>query len=437
MLTATEKARLTAVVRRLRSAGVVPAVEAVLRANAGETVRAIVTAAVDEVEALTGTGNPDVLPELEAHARAHVDEVLRLLAGGRPGDLDFVRAHAERRAEQKFPLDAVLKVYRCLQRILLAWVRDAALRVADSDAHVTRVVADVTEFTIDYTDEAGALMTSCYVARTRLLAEAEGDRRSELLNTLLEGYDESDGRAASLLRRAGYLQQRQSYCVAVACSVNPREMENAARAERLAEAVTKELATTPLRTITGIRDNLVYVVISGTRRVSGWTAPQSLLAERVLNALRRVGPAALIGLSNDVPSTSHIPRASMEARLALDYASVAERVMPFASIPFRSILVAEARKGLLPALPAWVAAFGKADTRAKGALAATLQAYADCDMNVLRTAKALSIHPNTIYARMQKISETTGMNPLAYHSLTEMLLVLACAEGSERGRSGV
>jgi len=29
------------------------------------------------------------------------------------------------------------------------------------------------------------------------------------------------------------------------------------------------------------------------------------------------------------------------------------------------------------------------------------------------------------------------MNPLAYHSLTEMLLVLACAEGSERGRSGV
>jgi len=421
-----EQQRFATALAGLRAAGVVPAVGEALRAGAADTASRVVAAAREDVPALTESSNPDVLPDLLAHARAHVDEVCRLMAGGRPGDLGFVRAHAERRAEQRFPLDAELQVYRAMSRVLLPWIRDAALGTADSEVHINRVVADVTDFAIDYTGAAGALMTSCYVARTRILAEAEGDRRSELLNTLLDGYDEADGRAADLLRRAGYLQQRQSYCVVVARSVNPREMESIARAQRMADAVSSELAATPQRTITGIRDNLVYVVVSATRRLSGWTAPQALLAERLVEPLRRVGPAALIGLSNDAPSTSHIPRAAAEARLALDHASVAERVKPFAEIAFRRILAAAARRGTMPAMPAWLEGFGRADARARGALSATLRAYADCDMNVLRTAKLLSVHPNTIYARMQKIGDVTGMSPLAYHPLTEMLLVLDC-----------
>ena len=48
-------------------------------------------------------------------------------------------------------------------------------------------------------------------------------------------------------------------------------------------------------------------------------------------------------------------------------------------------------------------------------------------MNVLKTAKALAIHPNTIYARMQKINDITGRNALNYHALTEMLLAAECA----------
>jgi sugar diacid utilization regulator len=58
----------------------------------------------------------------------------------------------------------------------------------------------------------------------------------------------------------------------------------------------------------------------------------------------------------------------------------------------------------------------------------TLEAYADADMNVLRTAKALAIHPNTIYARLQKINDITGRNALNYHALTEMLLAAECAQ---------
>jgi sugar diacid utilization regulator len=68
-----------------------------------------------------------------------------------------------------------------------------------------------------------------------------------------------------------------------------------------------------------------------------------------------------------------------------------------------------------------------ADSKSKGVLAATLKAYADADMNVLQAAKALAIHPNTVYARMHKIERITGQNPLSYHSLTEFLLAIECA----------
>jgi len=423
--------QLNAAIVRLRSCGVVPAVAAALAPDAANMVAELRKIVVNEVPAFTESANPDLLPELKEHLAALVDEVIRLLRDTGPPDLGFVEAHAERRAEQKFPLDALLQAYRCTHRMLATRIRDAALETADDTAHVRRVVADVTDFTIEFAGAIGTRVTSHYVAHTRLLAEAEGDRRTTLLSTLLDGYDESDAKAARLLRRAGYLEQRQSYCVAVARSVNPVEMENVARAQRMADAINRALASTPLRVIVGLRDNHVFAVMSGTRRQSGWTVPQSLLADRVYPQLRAVGPAALIGLSNDVPSTSHIPHAAKEARVALDFASVSERVVPYDRIPFRQILVSQARDRVRSALPAWLGCFLASDVRARGALSATLKAYADADMNVLKAAKSLEIHPNTVYARMQKIERVTGRRPLHYHALTELLLSIDCAPNQD------
>jgi DNA-binding PucR family transcriptional regulator len=192
----------------------------------------------------------------------------------------------------------------------------------------------------------------------------------------------------------------------------------------MADAVAAALGPMPVRTLVGIRDGQVIAIISATRRLSGWTAPQSALAERVYPALRTVGPAALIGLSNDVPSTSHIPRALREARIALELANVADRVIAVARVPFQRMLVASAGEDVRRALPAWLDEFLAVDRRSRGKLSDTLRAYADCDMNVLRTAKSLGIHPNTIYARMKRINDAAGMNPSSYHALTEILLAI-------------
>ena len=426
---------LWASMRSLRRQGVVPGIAEPLEARQRSFVSELLQAISDEVPAYRESGNPETIPELEKHLRDIVARTCQLLRGEAAGPFDFATEHARRRAAQKFPLDAVLHAYRCVHRSLLRWIRDAALEIADESAHVRRVVAAASDFTVEYTGALGTLLTSEYVEHTRVLAEAEGDRRTRLMDTLLSGYDESDRVAARLLRRAGYLEQRQSYCIAVARSVDPREMENPARSQRMADAIADVLAGSPLRQLIGVRDNHVIAIVSGTRRISGWTAPQTLVADRVYPLLRQIGPAALIGLSNDVPSTSHIPRAASQARLALDFADVANRVMIYSDIPFPQMLVTHARDAVQSALPPWLDTFTAGDEKSRGALSKTLSIYADSDMNALRAAKKLGIHPNTLYARMRKIRDLTGLDPLNYHALTEMLLACACV--GEASRFGV
>ena len=415
---------LTHALDRLRSLGVVPRLGRRLAAERDVVHAELADTILARIPAFTESRNPEVLPELAAHSARHVEEIARLLAGGAAGDFAFVADNARRRAEQRFPLESTLHAYRCGLRAMSTWIREHA----DADASVDEreLAAAIADFSIEYTDLISNLLTAEYVAHTRRLSEAEGDRRTELLSILLGGYDESDGRVARLLRRAGYLEQRQSYCIALAQPVAAKEMDNPARARRLADAVSDLLSRLPGRRLVGVRDRAVVAIVSDTRRLSGWTAPQTKLADRVYPELLNLGPAAIVGMSNDVPSTAHIPRALVEARVALDFANVGTRVVRYSDIPVRRMLVRHARGGLGSALPAWTDSLIAADARAGGALLATLDAYANADMNVLKAAESLGVHSNTVYGRLQKIADLTGHDARSFNSLSELLLATAC-----------
>lgn len=407
---------------RLRQNGVIPAVATALGEEIDATAGSLVDFVLGEIPSFSESANPDVRPELRSHAQEHVNEIYRLLAGGSPGDFPFVRAHAERRAEQRFPLEATLHAYRCGHRVISKWIRDAAIEVLGNSSG--RVVSDVADFAIDYTDTISTILAAEYVARTRSLAEVDSDRRVELLEILLEGYDESDGRVARLLRQSGYLAQRQAYCVVLARAPDAREMENAARAGRMAEAIARAVAGLPIRLLIGVRNGRVTAVFSATRRQSGWTAPRSALSGRIRDALMTVGPAALIGVSGDQPSTSYVPRGLAEAEIALEFASVAERVVAWPDLPLRRVLLHGAGDSVRTAVPAWTAELLAADDRAHGRLVDTLRAYAEADMNVLGAARALDAHPNTVYDRLRRIEDMTGIDGRRFHGLNELLLAV-------------
>jgi len=408
----------------LRELGVVPQAAASLRRRRPEAGQLLRKTVIGEIPAFSASANPQILPDLNRHAGEHLEEIVRLFSAGEVGDFEFVRSHAQRRAEQRFPLEATLHAYRCGHKVLSRWMREAATEVAPTQ--LERAVAAVADFAIEYTNAISTLCAGEYVMRTRILAETEGDLRTELLNILLTGYDESDGRLARLLKRAGYLEQRLSFCVALARSADPLEMENPARVQRIVESISQAVATLNIRTLLGVRSSVVTVVFSDARRLSGWTAPRAQLCARVHSALLVLGPSVLIGISSDQPSTAFIPRARQEAGVALDFASLSERVLSYSGLSIRRLLLHRAASELKSALPAWVAELDGADAKAQGALTQTLRALADADLNVQQAARTLAVHPNTVYARMQRINDLTGLNCQRYHDLSELLLATDC-----------
>lgn len=409
---------------RLVKSGVGRKAGALLDAGRERAALALRETVLADVPAFSASGNPEILPSLATHVGEHIEEIRRLFGGGEVGDFAFVRAQAQRRAEQHFPLEAILHAYRCGHRILSHWLRDAV--VAAKPARIEIAISAVADFAIEYTNAISTIMAAEYVAQTRILAEAEGDRRTELLNILLSGYDESDARTARLLKRAGYLEQRHSYCVAVAQSINPAEMELPDRAQRIANAISAAVATTPIRLLIGIRDSLVVAVFSDVRRQSGWTAPQADLAIRLDPLLLSLGPAVLIGTSTDKPSTSFLPRALQEATIALDFASVTRRVVQFAELPLRSLMLHRGGDYVRSVAPSWIASFTDADAKAKGSLVGTLRALADADLNVQEAGRRLGVHANTVYARLGRIEEISGLDGQRHHDLVELLLAADC-----------
>jgi sugar diacid utilization regulator len=402
----------------LSAAGVRPAAAGQLAASMDDVAARLRDTVRREIPALSETGNPNVLPALDAHLADHLAEVHRLVGGASDARLEFVRRHAIETAEQHFPLEALLHAYRCAHRLMAGWLRAAA------NAEARPAVDDLL---LDYVDTISTIATAEYVQRTRQLSEAEADRRSQLLNLLITGYDESDARVARLLRAAGYLEQRQAYCVILGRSVNPQEMDSPARANRLLAAMRDAVAKLNVRALFGLHENRVIAIVSAQRRLSGWTAPAKDLAERVAWPLLTLGNSVLFGVSADAPSTALVPKALHEAELALELSSVSERVVKYSDIPLRKLLLHLAEDRVQSALPGWTTKLVAADAKAKGKLTATLKAYADADMNVLKAAKALKLHPNTVYARMHKIRDLTGQDPTRFAALNELLLAVDCS----------
>src|SRR5215207_2294455 len=427
--------RLRQILTSLVESSVIPHAAAALEASKSTAADKLRDDVLAEIPAFSVSGNPEILPGLDDHVAEHIQEILRLFAGGEIREFEFIKAHARRRAEQRFPLEAMLHAYRCSQRTLAIWLRDAALAVDPNN----EAVSAVADFAIEYTNISSSIIASEYVAHTRILAEAEGDRRTELLKILLSGFDESDGRVAQLLKRAGYLEQRQAYCVAAVQSTNPAEVESSARAQRVVNSISEAMVSTSIRTLTGIHNNLVIAVLSDKRRQSGWTTPQSNLADRIRPLLLVLGPAVLIGISADQPSTSYLPKALHQATIALDLANVTNRVVQFSDLPLRDLLIHHGNDYLQKVPPNWVAALVSADVKAGGTLIQTLRAVADADLNVQKAARTLGRHPNTIYTRIERVKNLTGLDGQRYRDLTELLLAADCwrngsLEGSELER---
>lgn len=382
-----------------------------------------------QIPAYTESRNPEVLPQLASHGALHAAEIVRLLAGGRVGDFGFVREHARLRAGQYFPLEAVLHAYRCGHKVFARRLLDAAAKVPPPG------VAALADFTLEYTDAISTIASIEYVEQARRLAAAAVDEQAALLDLLLSGYDESDRRLSASLRRAGFLDGRQAFCVVLAQSVDPSHMRDAARARRLADTLDALVPSTLASRLIDVRGGTVTMVLAAVKRVSGWTAPLPALSVRVAAEMTLAGNDVLVGVSPDVEATAQIPGAHRRATWALQLAHVGQRVRLFDGIALRDLMLHQAAPALRDLLPAWREPLLDADRRLGGALVGSLRAYAATHLNLLKAAARLGAHPNTLYARFERIRELSGLDPRTYGGLEALLLAVDAAQAATSYRS--
>jgi hypothetical protein len=376
-----------------------------------------------EISAFSDSSNPQILPLLKRHMTDIAADTARLLGGEPMQALKFTARFAARAAEENFPLEPILRSYRVCTRELMRTL-PAALAVAGKRDDV-RLIDAINAFVLEYLDAVGITAAEHHIDRSRLLADVASDQRSELLSILLGGYDESDRRVSRILRDAGYLDRRLSFCVILAQSIDPAEMHNPARARRLADYIDRLLAKLPGKRLVDLHRNKVTVVFAQRPRQSGWSKPQAPLSRRLAQELLKIGTAVRIGVSNDVSSTGQLPAAYQQASLAFDLSSIGKRVVRFDEIPLLSLLQYFAGDDFTRVLPPWTEAFHAADDRARGQLARTLQVFAQENMNLLQTAKQLRIHPNTVYARFDRIAAVSGLEPRSFRDLSALLIVIA------------
>lgn len=418
---------LRQVCARLEEIQVIPKASTVLARDVEFMSTALLKTVMIEIPAFSASRNPGLLPELEQHIKMLIVQIPELLSGQEPCGFAFVRSHAQALAAQRFPLEVALHVYRCGLKVLTHWIREAALSVKPSNPE--SAIAAAGDFAIEFINAVSAELTAEYVEQTRALADAEGGRRTELLNILLSGYDESDGRVALLLKRAGYLDQHQSYCVVAVQSTTASGMESTERVQRIAAALTAIVAATPFRVLVGVHSAAVIAIFSVQRRQSGWTAQQTQFAARLSAILRELGPSVLVGVSTEQPSTSSIAKALREATMALEYASVARRVVQFSGLTLRNLVLHKGSEFVRTVLPQWAQALAAANVAAQGHLVETLRALAEADLNVQGAGRALGLHPNTVYARLDRIKNLTGLDGRRHYDLVELLLAVDCAAG--------
>jgi sugar diacid utilization regulator len=155
----------------------------------------------------------------------------------------------------------------------------------------------------------------------------------------------------------------------------------------------------------------------------------------VLAALRRNGfarrangLATAVGISLDTTELARLPEARQEARLALEFASAAQPLMHFSDIDLPDYLIRRADAAALRLIPERARRLSAADGDKSRELSRTIHAFADANLNVKQTARRLGVHTNTVYFRLNRIKNLTGIDPRTYSGTSLLLTALRLIE---------
>jgi PucR C-terminal helix-turn-helix domain/GGDEF-like domain len=377
-----------------------------LERDADAIARRMAVAAREEVEEYSAVRDPAFAEEVLAHAVAHVHAFVRAGRAGRPpegNELEFVRARGARRARELMPLDALLETYLIGQRTVWESIVEAA---GETPAGM-HTAQELTAFTFRYTHAINVAVAQAYLRESRAVASERERGRRDLLDRLLAGPPgpEEDRRAEALgLRPDG------DHVVMVAVGDDEA---------LVARALAREEPEDPF--VVTRHGEAVAIVPVYVRR--GPRELRHALARTAERLVRGRGVSLRAGVSTVCSGLGDVARGYAEAARALRHAD-AGTVVAIEEISLFEYLAESADDTVQRLIPVGAASLADADRRTGGALAGTLRAYADCDLNVARTADRLGVHANTVHYRLRRVQDLSGRDPRRFAELVELLTAL-------------
>jgi hypothetical protein len=367
-----------------------------------------------------------------AESKSHCNELLRMIvavASRRVGKSEsdpfaFVRTHAQWRARHQVPLTASLHAYRIAHRTYWNITREALLRHPQQKDAI-RSLAMLTDFWIEFFDHVGAVLAEAHAVEEGLIV-AQGSRvYVGLLNDLLKGTAPQDGEARRLSTVCG-IHAGAALAVLVArplAPTNGQAIDAEVTLRAAARLIEQELPSATFGKLMDVRDGEMVALASS----AGATARDLAKALRKSAGRAANGIAVGMGISLDASDIAALPRALREARLALDFASVKAPLVHFADIDLMEFVLRRSDGAAARLVPQWVQRL-RAPADGAGDLALTVRTFADCSLNVKRTANRLDVHANTVYFRLNRVRKLTGIDPRTFAGASLLLTALKVLE---------
>lgn len=338
-------------------------------------------------------------------------------------DFPWTAEHAERRVEHGISLVDFLKAFRIAQLELwdglLGWSHErpgsgADLVVLGLVSHVMRTI-----------ESGSAAAAATYLEAQQFeLADHEHIQR-DLLEDLLAGRLPTQARRLTMLREAA-LADDQPFVVATALlegEEDSGEQESLTRTARThlshATGGIHVLRQTELVALLPVRGQLERVVHQRLARAVDELAGRDLRL--------RLG---LSGLRTDL---SEVPDAYAEARLACESIERPHGVASLADLSALDYLVRRPDETVRRLIRPEVRDFLTEDLAGQGTYSASLQAFLDHDLNAREAAKALHVHVNTMYYRLERIASRTGCDLRRVDQMMELVLALRMLRADRSG----
>lgn len=340
--------------------------------------------------------------ELWQACHDNILECLQALAAGMQGDMPMLstRATGRRRAEQGLPLESLLHAYRLGWRVIWEAMLEHA-RVTGRPA--LDALAEGAGMVWDMMDEYSAAVATAYRSAELEINSRRTAQRDALLHALISGLAaEGDLRIAP---RVLDLPDSGPYLVAVG-SLEP---ERPLAGEQLIAALEAQ----GMRSAWLTRDGGLIGVL----------APPPAQLPAVARNLRAAGVRRM-GLSPAAETLELLPGAHRQAELALRAIPVESRGVVALDECLTSALLAaspELAGRLLRRTLAPIIDLGREES---DALLSTLRAYVDASGSVTEVARRLKCHRNTVFNRISRIRDLTGLDPTNPGQMSDLLLAL-------------